>query len=87
MARTALQEVRNIHQRKLATNFRDNLVAMRKELDLRQVDLAERCNLSMKYLADIEQGKSGNPTLETICEVAKGLGLKDPLLLLQKHKN
>ncbi len=56
---------------------------MRKTLGQRQSDIASKCNLSLKYIADIEQGNSGNPTLETICEIAKALGLKDPLKLLR----
>ncbi|MEC7276312.1 MAG: helix-turn-helix transcriptional regulator [Bdellovibrionota bacterium] len=84
MARTAIKEVRNVKQKKLAANFRNNVVATRKKMNLRQIDVAENCSLSVKYIADIEQGKSGNPTLETICEVAKGLGVKDPLTLLKE---
>ena len=81
--RTPIQEVRNPTQKKLAFNFKNNLFSMRKKLGLRQSDVASMCNLSLKYIADIEQGKSGNPTLETICEVAKGLAIKDPLQLLR----
>ena len=85
MARTPIKQIRNPKQRKLATNFRDKFIAERNRLQLRQVDIAEKCNLSTKYIADIEQGNAGNPTLETICEVATGLGLKDPLNLLKKR--
>jgi transcriptional regulator with XRE-family HTH domain len=82
MARTPINEVRNTKQRKFASNFKNNVARIRKEQGLRQLDLAAKCNLSLKYIADIEQGKSGNPTLETICEIAKSLGVKDPLDLL-----
>lgn len=83
MARTPIDEVKNSKQRKLASSLKKNFASLRKELGLRQVDIADKCGLSVKYIADIEQGKSGNPTLETICELAKGLGLKDPLDLLK----
>ena len=86
MARTPIQEVKNAKQRKLAENFRVNFSSVRKELGLRQVDVAGRCSLSVKYIADIEQGKSGNPTLETICEAAKALGIKNPIQLLIANK-
>jgi transcriptional regulator with XRE-family HTH domain len=82
MARTSIKDVKNAKQRKLASNFRANVIAKRKQLGLRQSDLAEKCGLSVKYIADIEQGQSGNPTLETVCAVAKGLGIKEPLDLL-----
>ena len=85
--RTPIKEVKNAKQRKLASNFKNNLVSMRKTLGLRQSDIANKCNLSLKYIADIEQSKSGNPTLETICEIAKGLSLKDPLELLKDNKS
>ena len=83
MARRPIKEIKNSKQRKLATNFRDNFIAKRKSLGLRQLDVAAKCNLSVKYIADIEQGQSGNPTLETICEAARGLSLTDPLALLK----
>ncbi len=83
MARRSIKEITNLKQRKLATNFKNNLVLIRQRLNLRQIDIAQKCTLSLKYIADIEQGNSGNPTLETICEVAKGLGVKDPLELLR----
>ena len=86
MARRPLKEIGNLKQRKLATNFKNNLVSIRNKLRLRQIDVAQKCALSLKYIADIEQGNSGNPTLETICEIAKGLGIKDPLELLQERK-
>ena len=85
--RRPIKEIKNPKQRKLATNFKNNLTAMRNNLGLRQSDIADKCNLSLKYVADIEQGNSGNPTIETICEIARGLGLKDPLELLKGNKS
>lgn len=87
MARTPINEVKSSKQRRLASNFKNNFNALRKNLGLRQIDVAGKCNLSVKYIADIEQGKSGNPTLETICEAANGLELKDPLQLLKSSKS
>ncbi len=84
--RRPIKEITNPKQRKLATNFKNNLVSIRKKLNLRQTDVADKCSLSLKYIADIEQGNSGNPTLESICEIAKALALKDPLELLKEKR-
>ena len=84
MERRPLKEIVNPKQRKLATNLKNNLVSIRQKLNLRQIDVAQKCALSLKYVADIEQGNSGNPTLETICEIAKALGVQDPLKLLKE---
>lgn len=51
-----------------------NAARLRKEADLTQEELAERCGLSQQYLSKLEQGKR-NPTVVTLYEIAQGLGV------------
>jgi transcriptional regulator with XRE-family HTH domain len=51
-----------------------NFARLRKEADLTQEQLAERCGLSQQYLSKLENGHR-NPTVVTLYEIAQGLGV------------
>lgn len=53
----------------------------RKELGLRQVDVAKKVGVSSNWYAQIEQGKVENPGSVLIGKIAKVLGL-DPSEIL-----
>ncbi len=48
---------------------------IRKEKDITQEELAWRAEMDFSFLNEIENGK-GNPSIETIAKIAKGLGVK-----------
>jgi transcriptional regulator with XRE-family HTH domain len=48
---------------------------LRKAQGLTQVELAATAGLSPSLLAQIEQGKTANPTLATLIGLAKALGV------------
>lgn len=50
-----------------------------------QEKLAELCNLSARYVSDIENVK-GNIPIDTIEEIAKALNI-EPYMLLKKHEH
>ena len=58
--------------------------ARRKALGLTQEDLAAQLQVSQRYVSAVETGDAENPTLETIREFARALGLEpgdlEPLL-------
>jgi transcriptional regulator with XRE-family HTH domain len=51
-----------------------NAARIRKERDLTQEQLAERCGLSQQYLSGLERGRR-NPTIVTLYELANALGV------------
>ena len=51
------------------------IAQMRKEQNLTQRELAERCGMRQSAFARLESGNA-NPTLKTLQQVAKGLGKK-----------
>ena len=53
---------------------------LRKEADCTQEELAEKADISMKYLGEIERGR-GNPTLKNIESLASVLGMEASELL------
>jgi len=53
---------------------------LRKEKDLTLKDVAQRANISISYLNDIEKERS-NPSLDTLKQIAKALDVKPSYLL------
>lgn len=63
----------------------ENIKKYRIEKGLTQKELAERCNLSRSYLADIERNRY-NPSLETLKIIAKNLDISLSTLLGENGK-
>ena len=57
-----------------------NIKRIRKEKGLTQKELADKCNLSRSYLADVERDRY-NPSLDTLTVIAKNLDVKVSTLL------
>jgi len=53
----------------------NRVVQLRKELDIKQIDLAAFANIDERVLRRIENGKT-NPTTKTLEKIAQGLGVK-----------
>lgn len=58
----------------------ENIKRIRKEKGLTQKELADKCNLSRSYLADVERNRY-NPSLDTLIVIAKNLDIKVSTLL------
>lgn len=58
----------------------ENIKRIRKEKGLTQKELADKCNLSRSYLADVERDRY-NPSLDTLMVIAKNLDVKVSTLL------
>lgn len=56
-------------------DFRDILKKRRTILNISQVDLAEKADVSLATVKDIERGK-GNPSLQTIGKLLAVLGME-----------
>ena len=82
-ARPGIDSIKDRKWKRLALNLKKNALAFRLEQGLEQEDVAKKCILSRSTISSIERGKVHNPRLETIVELAKGLGLDNPLELLQ----
>mgnify|MGYP004544798807 CR=1 FL=1 len=65
--------------------FSRNLKYFRIKEDLRQEDLAEKVELTDKYISDLERAKF-SPSLETIEKIAIALNI-NPDLLLKNDEN
>ena len=59
---------------------------LRKNLNLTQQELGEKCELSYKYLGNIERGRE-NPTFETLLKISKGLEIETWSLFIFDHLN
>ena len=59
---------------------------LRTKVGLTQEQLAERAELSMKHLGEIERGK-GNPTLSSLENIADAFGVSLPDLFEFKHED
>ena len=81
-----IDEINDSIWRKLASNFSKNITILREKKGWTQVDLADASNLNVSTIADIEQGATSNPRLETIAALMRGLSPSDPLALLKKPK-
>lgn len=57
-----------------------NLIAFRREKQISQEELAERCNLHRTYIGSVERGER-NVTLSTLEVLAQAIGVSIPLLL------
>ena len=68
---------------RLTENLRANLKFLREKQELSQQELAKKAGLAVATVADIEQGRKLNVTLDTIAEITTGLDYKDPLKLLR----
>ena len=51
-----------------------NLVRMRKERKLSQEGVARRSCLATVTISKLEEGKSSDPRMSTVCKLAKALG-------------
>lgn len=69
----------------LRTVFSNNLKFFRIKENLRQEDLAEKVDLTDKYISDLERAKF-SPSLETIEKLAHALNISADLLL-KEDKN
>ena len=69
----------------LRTVFSNNLKFFRIKENLRQEDLAEKVDLSDKYISDLERAKF-SPSLETIKKLAHALNISVDILL-KEDKN
>ena len=69
----------------LRTIFSKNFKYFRISANLRQEDLAEKVDLTDKYISDLERAKF-SPSLETIEKLAYSLNIS-PDLLLKEEKN
>ena len=67
---------KHFHSKALGQRVRRERLA----LDMTQEDLAERCELSFRYISRVEQG-GADLRLSTLFRVAKGLGLHPSTLL------
>lgn len=56
----------------------------RKDLRLRQRDLAELAGVTLRGLTDLEKGKA-NPTLKQLAKIAEVLGLEVSLIERSRH--
>ena len=66
------------------TNLAKNLKKERKKLDLSQQKLAEKANLSMTTVTQIEQCRLQNPTLDTIEALGRVFKMPNPFDLFKK---
>lgn len=55
--------------------FGKRVAALRKEKNLTQEKLADRCGVHRTYIGAIERGEK-SPTLNTVEKIAEGLGVK-----------
>lgn len=68
----------------LRTVFSKNLKYFRIKENLRQEDLAEKVDLTDKYISDLERAKF-SPSLETIEKLAIALNISADLLLKEDN--
>lgn len=64
--------------------FSINLKYYRIEKNITQSELAEKVNLSIKFISDLERGIFG-PSIDTLVEIAKALNI-EPYLFLKYDK-
>lgn len=58
----------------LVTAFAETLVAERKRASMTQEDLADRANVSVRFISFLETGKR-QPSLSALAAVSAGLGM------------
>lgn len=64
------------------TMLGEHLQALRRAADLSLQDVADRAGLTKSHLWDLEQGRSANPTVETIVRIAVAFGAEAKELLV-----
>lgn len=84
MSRRKIDEIKDPIWRQLALSFSKNVISLRQKKGWTQADLANECKLNVSTIADIEQGATSNPRLETIAVLMSKLCPSDPLALLKK---
>lgn len=84
MSRKKIDEIKDPIWRQLAHNFSKNVLTLRLKKGWTQTDLAKECSLNVSTIADIEQGATANPRLETMAALANKLCPLEPLALLKK---
>ena len=52
----------------------ENLVRMRKKRKLSQEGVARRSGLATATISKLEEGRSSDPRVSTVCKLAKALG-------------
>lgn len=60
-----------------------NVKQFRKEYKLSQEDLAKKAGITYSTLIKIESGANTNPTLKTVCKLAKAFNVTVDALLKQ----
>ncbi|MBR1577928.1 MAG: helix-turn-helix transcriptional regulator [Bacteroidales bacterium] len=60
---------------KIDIQFGLRIAELRRQLNISQEELAERCGVHRTYIGSIERGEK-SPTLNTIEKFAKGLGVE-----------
>ena len=58
--------------------------AVRKQLQLSQIQLEQRSGIKREYISRLERGKLKNPTINTLNKIAQGLGIPLEELLFAK---
>lgn len=53
-----------------------NLRTARRLKDITQAQLAEMAGVDQTTISDIERGRNKNPSWETVCRIAKALGVE-----------
>ena len=60
---------------KIDIQFGARIAKLRKQLNISQEELAERCGVHRTYIGSIERGEK-SPTLNTLAKFAKGLDVE-----------
>ena len=60
---------------KIDIQFGSQIAELRKQLNISQEELAERCGVHRTYIGSIERGEK-SPTLNTIEKFARGLNVE-----------
>lgn len=63
-------------------NIGNSLIAIRKEREMTQKEVADASGISSRYLSDIEKGKK-SPNLETIESICQALSVSVPILYIK----
>lgn len=64
------------------SEFGDYVKATREEADLSLQDVADRAGLTKAHLWDLEQGRTKNPTVETIVRLAFAFDIEPSKLFM-----
>lgn len=67
-------------------NLKNNVKYFRKSAGYSQQELAEKCEISTSFVAEIEIGRR-SPSLKTMILIAGVLGIETYMLLIDKENN